>query len=83
MNFGAILSALVPYLLQLLQDPAFQAIVKAIHDDLQKKLAGGAPPATATQQATGQLGAAAMLHLTGNPIADVQAFLASKGAKFP
>lgn len=75
MNPSSLLSTLLPILLQLLNDPAFQAVIKAIEADLSKKLASGASPVTASQQATGLLGAAAMLHLTGNPVTDFQAFM--------
>lgn len=76
MDFASILSTILPSLLKLLSDPAFQAIIKAVEDDLSKKIASGASPTAATQQATGLLGAAAMLHLTGNPVADFQTLLA-------
>lgn len=87
MNVMSIISAILPYLLQLLNDPNFQAILKQIEGDLNTKIAGGVAPAVATQQATGLLGAAAVLHLTGNPVADFQSLVANfkppAGVKFP
>lgn len=77
MNWAAILSTILPALLQLLNDPAFQAIIKAVEGNMSQKIAAGTPAGAAAQQATGLLGAAAMLHLTGNPIADFQAFAAN------
>ncbi len=76
MNWSAIFSAVIPALLQLLNDPAFQAVIKAVEANMGKQLADGVPPAAASQQATGLLTAAAALHLTGNPVADFQAFVA-------
>jgi hypothetical protein len=83
MNFASIITAILstltgalPLLLPLLNDPNFQKILAAIQADLNTKIAGGVPPVTATQQAGGQLHAAIALHLTGNPIADVQTWLA-------
>lgn len=77
MNWTVILSTVVPALLQLLNDPAFQAVIKAVEANMGKQIAGGVAPAAASQQATGLLTAAAALHLTGNPIADFQAFIAN------
>lgn len=76
-NFLSIITSVLPYVLKLLNDPAFQTILKQIEGDLNMKIAGGVAPAVATQQATGLLGAAAMLHLTGNPAADFQALVAN------
>ena len=73
----ALLSALLPSLLAELQTPAFQAILKSILDQLIKNISAGVPALTATQLATGQVTAAAALHLTGNPIADAEAFFAN------
>ena len=72
-----ILSAILPYLLQLLETPAFQSILKSILDDLIKKISAGVPPVTATQQAGGLLASAATLHLTGNPVTDLQSLFAN------
>jgi hypothetical protein len=76
-----ILATILPSILGLLQTPAFQVILKAILDDLVQKLASGASPTVATQQATGLVTAAAALHLTGNPVADFQQLLS--GFKLP
>jgi hypothetical protein len=75
MNFAAILTTILPLLLQLLNDPAFQAVIKAVEAHVNQQIAGGVHPTTAATQATGLLGAAAMLHLTGNPVTDFQVFL--------
>ena len=75
MNFASILSTVLPLLLQLLNDSAFQKVIKQIEANFAAKLNAGVPPTTASQQATGLLGAAAVLHLTGNPVTDFQAFL--------
>lgn len=72
-----ILSALLPTLLQLLQSPPFQSLLKSILDDLVRQISSGVPPVAASQQAAGQVTAAAALHLTGNPVADVQSLIAS------
>ena len=77
MNLQVLLSTLQPFLTQLLQDPAFQAVIKKILDDILAKIAAGVHPTTATNQAAGQIGAAALLHLTGNPVADIQALFSS------
>lgn len=77
MNFASILTTVLPALLQLLSDPNFQAVVKAIEANFTKTIATGVPAASASQQATGLLASAAMLHLTGNPVADFEAFVAS------
>jgi hypothetical protein len=74
---NAVLSALLPTLLQLLQSPAFQSLLKSILDDLVKQISSGVPPVAAAQQATGLVTAAAALHLTGNPVADIQALVAN------
>lgn len=74
---NALLSAFLPTILQLLESPAFQSILKSILDDLIKNINTGTPMVTATQQATGQVTAAAALHLTGNPVADLQALFAT------
>lgn len=75
MNFQVLWSAIQPFLTQLLQSPQFQALLKKILDDVMAKIAAGVHPDTAVQQATGQIGAAALLHLTGNPVVDFQSFL--------
>jgi hypothetical protein len=72
-----ILSALLPSLLQMLNTPAFQSILNSILQNLIKQVATGVPVVAATQVATGQVTAAAALHLTGNPIADFNAWVAS------
>lgn len=77
MNFQVLWSAIQPFLTQLLQSPEFQAVLKKIMDDVLAKIAAGVHPATATNQAAGQIGAAALLHLTGNPAADISAFVTS------
>jgi hypothetical protein len=76
MNFQVVWSAIQPLLAQLLQSPAFQALIQKILADITAKIAAGVHPDTAVQQATGQIGAAALLHLTGNPMADFSALLA-------
>jgi hypothetical protein len=73
----SIITTSVPALLQLLNDPNFQALVKAIEANFNQAIASGVPAATATQHATGLLGSAAMLHLTGNPVADFNSWIAS------
>ena len=70
MNFQVVWAAIQPFLTQLLQSPQFQALLKQILDDIIAKIAAGVHPNVAVQQATGQIGAAALLHLTGNPVAD-------------
>ena len=81
MNIGSIISFVLPYLLQLLNDPAFQAILKQIEADLHANIAAGVPAAAAGQKATGLLATATALHLTGNPVADFQSLIA--GFKLP
>lgn len=76
MNWLALISS-VPSILQLLSDPTFQAVVKAIEANFTKTVATGTSTTAASQQATGLLASAAMLHLTGNPVADFEAFVAS------
>lgn len=75
MNFQVVWSAIQPLLAQLLQSPAFQALLQKILADIMAKIAAGVHPDTAVQQATGQIGAAALLHLTGNPVADFAALV--------
>jgi hypothetical protein len=77
MPWTTIISTVLPTLLKILNDPAFQSVIAAIEADLNKKLASGTPATAASQQATGLLGAAAILHLTGNPVSDFQAFINS------
>jgi hypothetical protein len=62
--------ALQQALPQLLSSPAFQSIIKAALDKILVDIAAGAHPTEATNQNMGKVGAAALLHLTGNPIAD-------------
>ncbi len=76
MNFQLLWSAIQPLLGQLLKSPQFKTLVDQIWSDLIAKIAAGVHPDVATQQAQGQVAAAAVLHLTGNPIADAQAWLA-------
>jgi hypothetical protein len=76
MNFQVLWSAIQPLLGQLLQSPQFQAVLQKILSDVLAKINAGVHPDTAVQQATGQIGAAALLHLTGNPVADFSAVLA-------
>ncbi len=78
MNFQLVWAAIQPLLTQLLASPQFQALLMKILADMNAKIAAGVHPDTAVQHATGQIGAAAALHLTGNPIADVQGWLANK-----
>lgn len=77
MNFQVLWSAIQPLLTQLLASPQFQAIFMKILADMNTKIAAGVHPDTAVQHATGQIAAAAQLHLTGNLIADAQAWFAS------
>jgi hypothetical protein len=77
MNIQVFWAAIQPFLTQLLQSPQFQAVVKKILDDIMAKIADGVHPNTAVQQATGQIGAAALLHLTGNPAADFAALISN------
>jgi hypothetical protein len=77
MNFSSILSALLPVILPLLNDPNFQSVLKAVENNLNNNVAKGATPGAAASQATGLLSAAALLHLTGNPVADFQSLLTS------
>ena len=77
MNFQVLWSAIQPLLTQLLASPQFQAVLVKIIADINAKISAGVPPSVAVQHATGQIGAAATLHLTGNPIADAQAWLAN------
>lgn len=76
MNWTAILSTVLPALLQLLSDPNWQALVKAIEANFTKTVSSGIPTSVASQQATGLLASAAMLHLTGNPVADFETWIA-------
>jgi hypothetical protein len=76
MNFQVVWSAIQPLLGQLLQSPQFKSLVDQIWSDLISKIASGVHPTVATQQAQGQVAAAALLHLTGNPVADFSALLA-------
>ena len=64
-------------LFQLLQSPQFKSVVDKLWANLLVEIADGAHPEVATQQAQGQIGAAALLHLTGNFGADLSAFLAA------
>jgi hypothetical protein len=77
MNFQVVWSAIQPFLTQLLASPQFQALLQKILADLLAKINSGVHPDTAVQQATGQIGVAALLHLTGNPVADIQSLIAS------
>jgi hypothetical protein len=77
MNFQVVWAAIQPLLTQLLQSPQFQAVLKKILDDIMAKIAAGVHPTVATNQAAGQIGAAALLHLTGNPAADFAALLSN------
>ncbi len=76
MNFKVLWTTLQPFLAQLLQSPQFQAVLQKILSDVLAKISQGVHPDTAVQQATGQSGAAALLHLTGNPMADFSALWA-------
>lgn len=73
----AILQLLLPTILQLLQTPAFKSLLSSILDHVIAQIASGVPPVAAAQQATGLVTAAAALHLTGNPVADIQALVAN------
>src|ERR1700675_2813068 len=79
MNLQVVLSTIwatvQPVLGKLMQDPAFQAVLQKILADIVAKIAAGMHPDIAVQQAQGQIGAAALLHLTGNFGADIQSFL--------
>jgi hypothetical protein len=77
MNLQVVWAAIQPLLAQLLQSPQFQALLKKILDDIMAKIADGVHPNTAVEQATGQIGAAALLHLTGNPMADFAALVSN------
>ena len=77
MNFEVVWAAIQPLLTQLLQSPQFQALVQKILADVTAKIAAGVHPTVATNQAAGQIGAAALLHLTGNPAADFAAMLSN------
>lgn len=79
MNLVTIISALtsiIPAVLQLLNDPQFQAVIKAVEGLFNQQIASGVAPASANQQAAGLLASAAMLHLTGNPVTDFNAWVA-------
>lgn len=83
MNFATILTTILPAILQLLSDPAFQALVEAIEANFNKTLASGVSTGVASQQATGLLASGAMLHLTGNPVADFNSWIASMKPALP
>ncbi len=76
MNLQVVWSAIQPLLGQLLASPQFQALLQKILADVLTKIGTGMHPETAVTQATGQIGAAALLHLTGNPVNDIGALLA-------
>ena len=69
MDIKVVWAAIQPLLTQLLQSPQFQALLQKILADITAKIDAGVHPTVATDQAVGQIGAAALLHLTGNPIA--------------
>jgi len=77
MNIQVVWAAIQPFLTQLLQSPEFQDLIKKILDDIMVKIAAGVHPNTAVEQAIGQIGAAALLHLTGNPVADLSALVSN------
>jgi hypothetical protein len=77
MNFQVVWAAIQPLLTQLLQSPAFQALVQKIFADINAKIAAGAHPTVVTNQAAGQIASGALLHLTGNFGADLQSFFAA------
>lgn len=79
MNFQVVWAAIQPFLTQLLQSPQFQAVLQKALQDILTKIAAGVHPDAAVQQATGQIGAAAVLHLTGNPLADLQGIFKPTG----
>jgi hypothetical protein len=62
--------ALQQVLPQLLASPAFQSLIKAAIDKFAADIAAGVHPTDAMNKNMGKVGAAALLHLTGNPIAD-------------
>jgi ABC-type xylose transport system substrate-binding protein len=66
MPWAALLSAVLPTVLQMFSDPKFQTVIKTVEDNLHAKVAAGAHPSQAAIQALGHLGAAAALHVTGN-----------------
>jgi len=76
MNFQLVWAAIQPFLTQLLASPQFQAALQKILSDVLARINAGVHPTVATNQAAGQIGAAALLHLTGNPVADFSALLA-------
>jgi len=80
MNIAAIIAALaslIPAVLALLNDPQFQAVIKAVEGLFNQQVAAGVPPVVANQQAAGLLASAAMLHLTGNPVTDFNTWVAT------
>jgi hypothetical protein len=77
MNLQIVWAAIQPLLTQILASPQFQALLQKILADLLTNINSGVHPDTAVQQATGQIGAAALLHLTGNPVADIQSLIVS------
>lgn len=79
MNFQVVWAAIQPFLTQLLQSPQFQAVLQKALQDILTKVAAGVHPDEAVKQAQGQIGAAALLHLTGNPLADLQAIFKPTG----
>jgi hypothetical protein len=84
MNLQIVWAAIQPILAQLLQSPQFKSVVDQIWSDLIAKIVAGThPPDVATQQAQGQVAAAALLHLTGNPITDFAPLLAKLHPQAP
>jgi hypothetical protein len=76
-NFQVVWAAIQPLFTQLLQSPQFKQLVDKVWADFGAKVAAGVHPVVATQQAQGQIAAGALLHLTGNFGADLQAFFAA------
>ncbi len=62
--------ALEQALPQLLASPSFQSIIKSALDSILANISAGVHPTDATNQAMGKVGAAAVLHLSGNPLVD-------------
>lgn len=80
---SAVWAAVQPLLGQLMKDPAFQAALQKILADVLAKITAGLHPDVVVKQAQGQIVAAAALHLTGNPIADAQVWLANLNLPAP
>jgi Mn-containing catalase len=71
------LPTMVPSALALFNDPQFQAVLKQIEALFNQQVAAGVTPAAAANQAAGLAFSATALHLTGNPVADFNSWVAS------